>query len=60
MEQVQELFDVMASEESLNYSEIREQLSWSKERVDSALHWLLSQQLIEEIPKELLSYRVIG
>ena len=60
MEQVQELFDVMATEESLNYSEIREQLSWSKERVDSALHWLLSQQLIEEIPKELLSYRVIG
>ncbi len=60
MEQVQDLFDLLGSEESLNYSEIRERLAWSKERIDSALFWLLSQQLIEEIPKELLSYRVVS
>ncbi len=60
MEEVQELFDLVGSAESLNYSEIRERLSWSKERVDSAFHWLLSQQLMEEIPKELLSYRVVS
>ena len=60
MEQVQDLFDLLLNAESLNYSEIRERLSWSKERIDSALYWLLSQQLIEEIPKELLSYRVVS
>ena len=31
-----------------------------QKRIDSALYWLLSQQLIEEIPKELLSYRVVS
>ena len=60
MEQVQDLFDLLLNAESLNYSEIRERLSWSKERIDSALYWLLSQQLIEDIPKELLSYRVVS
>ena len=60
MEDVQELYDLLGAELSHNYSEIRRKLPWSKERVDSALHWLLSQQLIEEVSKKFLSYRVIG
>lgn len=60
MEDVQELYDLLRADLRLNYLEIRRKLSWGKERVDSALHWLLSQQLIEEVPKKFLSYRVIS
>ena len=60
MEDVQELYDLLGAELSHNYLEIRRKLPWSKERVDSALHWLLSQQLIGEISKKFLSYRVIS
>ena len=60
MEDVQELYDLLGAELSHNYLEIRRKLPWSKERVDSALHWLLNQQLIEEISKKFLSYRVIS
>ena len=60
MEDVQELYDLLGAELSHNYLEIRRKLPWSKERVDSALHWLLSQQLIEEVTKEFLSYCVIS
>lgn len=60
LEDVQELYDLLGAKLSLNYLEIRRKLPWSKERVDSALHWLLSQKLIEEVSKKFLSYRVIS
>tara|TARA_B100000575_G_scaffold294556_1_gene311489 strand:+ start:15359 stop:17314 length:1956 start_codon:yes stop_codon:yes gene_type:complete len=60
MEDVQELYDLLGAKLSLNYLEIRRELPWSKEQVDSALHWLLSQQLIEEVFEEFLSYRVMS